>query len=145
MKLPKDFKELLNIFNDNHVEYLIVGGYAVAYYGYVRATNDIDIWISNEKSNIQRVIKSLMDFGFPKGELKPDAFEKNDRIIRMGVPPFRIELLTGVSGLNFKETFPTRKIVQIDDIDISIIDLEHLKINKKAAGRYKDLDDLENI
>ena len=133
------------IFNENKVEYLVVGGYAVAHYGYVRATNDIDIWVNNDIENVSKIIKSLVKFGFSEKDLDKDIFTKDDQIIRMGVPPFRIELLTGVSGINFNETYPDKNIITIDDISISIIDLKNLKKNKKASGRHKDLDDLENL
>jgi predicted nucleotidyltransferase len=145
MKLPKDFKELLNIFNEREVQYMVVGGYAVVYYGYVRATDDINIWINNDDKNVQKVIQGLGEFGFPADELKQVEFEKDNQIIRMGIPPFCIELLTGVSGLSFSETYSDRVTAYIDDIKIHLINLEHLKANKKASGRHKDLDDLENL
>ncbi len=145
MTLPKDFKELLSIFNAHEVRYLVVGGYAVAYYGYVRATNDLDIWIDNEDSNIEKVIRSLIEFGFPEKDLKAETFSRNDQIIRMGVPPFRIELLTSVSGIVFSSVYPHRVSANLDGISVSLIDLKNLKINKQASGRHKDLDDLENL
>ncbi|MBN2352249.1 MAG: hypothetical protein JXD23_06720 [Spirochaetales bacterium] len=145
MTLPKDFKELLSIFNANDVHYLVVGGYAVAYFGYVRATNDLDIWIDNCASNVEKVIRCLVEFGFPERDLHAEAFTQKDNIIRMGVPPFRIEILTSVSGLTFAAVYPHRVIAKISDIEILFIDVKHLKINKKASGRHKDLDDLENL
>jgi predicted nucleotidyltransferase len=145
MKLPNDFKELLRIFNAHEVRYLVVGGYAVVYYGYVRATDDLDIWVANGEADIAKVRLSLNEFGFPESDIRHIDFKKPDHIVRMGVPPFRIELLTGVSGLVFEKVYQKRETIRIDGVELSLIDLENLKINKKASGRHKDLDDLENI
>jgi predicted nucleotidyltransferase len=145
MTLPKDFRELLSIFAAHEVQYLIVGGYAVAYYGYVRATNDLDIWISTDGANAEKVVRSLIEFGFSEQDLDVETFTRNDQVIRMGMPPFRIELLTSVSGLDFSSVYSHRVAVNIEGLSVSFIDLENLKINKRTAGRHKDLDDLENL
>lgn len=143
--LPKDFKEFLQLLDLEKVEYLLVGGYAVIYYGYPRTTGDLDIWIAVKPDNASRVTAALSRFGFEKSGLSPDLFLKPDQIIRMGLPPFRIEVLTGVSGLNFDECFSQRKNTVIDGVPVSVISLADLKTNKKAAGRHKDLNDLENL
>lgn len=143
--LPPDFKEFLKLLNDNKVKYLLIGGYAVGYHGYPRATNDIDIWIAVNPENAKRVEKSLRVFGFNLPELSPELFLKENQIIRMGMPPVRIEINTGISGVKFEECYTERVIDTIDDISVGIISLEHLKINKRASGRHKDLDDLENL
>jgi predicted nucleotidyltransferase len=145
MTLPKDFRELLSIFAAHEVQYLIVGGYAVAYYGYVRATNDLEIWISTDGANAEKVVRSLIEFGFSEQDLDVETFTRNDQVIRMGMPPFRIELLTSVSGLDFSSVYSHRVAVNIEGLSVSFIDLENLKINKRTAGRHKDLDDLENL
>ncbi|HOV15818.1 MAG TPA: hypothetical protein PK771_16130 [Spirochaetota bacterium] len=143
--LPEDFKEFFNILNSNEVEYLLVGGYAVAFYGYIRATNDIDIWINIKPENVEKVIKSLICFGFLESQLDREVFKKKDQVIRMGVPPLRLELLTGISGVNFEECYKDRVLETIDGLEISILDIANLKKNKKASGRLKDLLDLENL
>jgi len=143
--LPEDFKEFFNILNSNEVEYLLVGGYAVAFYGYIRATNDIDIWINNSSENIDKIINALVSFGFLESQLDREIFRKKDQVIRMGVPPLRIELLTGISGVDFIDCYEKRGIEKIDGIEISILDIVNLKKNKKASGRLKDLLDLENL
>lgn len=143
--LPEDFKEFFNILNSNDVEYLLVGGYAVAFYGYIRSTNDIDIWINNSPENIDKIINALVSFGFLESQLDREIFRKKDQVIRMGVPPLRIELLTGISGVDFIDCYEKRGIEKIDGIEISILDIVNLKKNKKASGRLKDLLDLENL
>lgn len=108
MKLPKDFKEFLKLLNANKVEYLLIGGYAVGYYGYPRATADMDIWIAMNPANAERIVAVLKEFGFNPPDLSPNLFLKQGQIIRMGVPPVRIELATTISGVNFSECYAER-------------------------------------
>ena len=143
--LPQDFKEFLKLLNAHHVEYLLIGGYAVGYYGYPRATADMDIWVAINPANADKIVTVLKEFGFDLPDLSPDLFLKEWQIIRMGVPPVRIELSTSVSGVNFDECYARKVTDIIDDVQINLINLEHLKQNKKAAARHKDLADLENL
>jgi len=143
--LPSDFSEFLKLLNEHRVRYLLVGGYAVAYHGYVRATADLDIWVEQSTENAEAIVACLIEFGFSVEKLDPELFLVSDRVVRMGFPPFRIELLTSVSGLEFQDSYDQRIQENWSDADISIIDLESLKVNKKAAGRHQDLDDLENL
>ena len=145
VNLPPDFKEFLRLLNAHQVEYLLIGGYAVAYHGYPRATADMDIWISTDPQNTQKLVDVVKEFGFDLPELTPELFRKEEQIIRMGVPPVRIEIATGISGVDFADCYASRVIDVLDGIEVNLIDLPHLKINKKAAGRHKDLDDLENL
>ena len=143
--LPPDFKEFLRLLNARQVEYLLIGGYAVGYYGYPRATADMDIWIAINRQNAEKVVAVLREYGFDLPEISPDLFLEEDRIIRIGVPPLRLEVITSISGVRFEECYAERVPVMIKDVEASLISLRHLKINKKASGRYKDLDDLENL
>ena len=143
--LPPDFKEFLRLLNARQVEYLLIGGYAVGYYGYPRATADMDIWIAINRQNAEKVVAVLREHGFDLPELSPDLFLEEDRIIRMGVPPLRLEVITSISGVRFEECYAERVPVMVEDVEASLISLRHLKINKKASGRFKDLDDLENL
>src|SRR5918911_1574249 len=143
--LPPDFKEFLRLLNSRQVEYLLVGGYAVGFYGYPRATADMDIWIAIDRQNADKVVAVLHDYGFDLPELSPELFLEEDRMIRMGVPPLRLEVITSISGVSFEECYAEREIVMIDDVEASLISLRHLKINKEASGRHKDLNDLENL
>jgi hypothetical protein len=145
VNLPNDFKEFLKLLHDHNVEYLLIGGYAVAYHGYPRATGDLDIWLNNSPQNAEKAVAALRDFGFDLPEVSPDLLSQEDRIFRMGLPPIRIELWTSISGVQFDKCYPSRVTDFLDDIEVTIINLEHLKANKKAAGRHKDLDDLENL
>jgi len=145
IELPDDFKEFLRLLNVQEVEYLLIGGYAVGYYGYPRVTADIDIWIAINPQNAAKVVTALKDFGFDLPELSSELFLKDNQIIRMGVPPLRIEITTGISGVDFHECYVERQTAVLDDIEVKLISLRHLKINKRASGRHKDLNDLENL
>jgi hypothetical protein len=145
IQLPPDFKEFLKLLNSNQVEYLLVGGYAVGYHGYPRATADLDIWVAIHPHNREKLIQVLREFGFNLPELTPDVFARENKVIRMGLPPIRIELLTSLDGVGFDECYETRIQDRLDGIEVNLINLEYLKINKKASGRYKDLNDLEHL
>jgi hypothetical protein len=93
IQIPPDFKEFLRLLNFHQVEYLLIGGYAVGYYGFVRATGDMDIWVKIDPANANKVVKALKEFGFAVPELSPELFLKEEQIIRMGLPPLRLEIL----------------------------------------------------
>jgi hypothetical protein len=141
--LPPDFREFLQLLNSHKIRYLLVCGYAVGYYGYPRATADMDIWVATDAENVERLIAALAEFGF--AEVGPELFAKDKQVLRMGVPPLRIELLTGISGVEFEDCYPQRVVANLGEVEIDLINLEHLKTNKAASGRYKDLNDLEHL
>jgi predicted nucleotidyltransferase len=143
--LSKEFKEFAKLLNDQKVEYLLVGGYAVVLYGYVRYTGDIDFWINPTEENANRIVEVLDRFGFGSLNLTIKDFTKDDQIIQLGYPPNRIDIITSVTGLTFTECYPKRNSFSIEGVEVQTISLEDLKKNKKASGRYKDLDDLENL
>jgi len=143
--LPSDFKEFLKLLNAHQVEYLLIGGYAVGYHGYPRATVDMDIWIAMNPVNSQKIVTVLKEFGFGLPELSSELFQKEWQIIRLGVPPVRIELATTLSGVDFNECYAERVVDILDGIKVNLISLKHLKINKTASGRHQDLADLENL
>jgi predicted nucleotidyltransferase len=145
INLPQDFKEFLQLLNDHEVKYLLVGGYAVGYHGFPRATVDMDIWVAINPQNAQKIVTVLEEFGFNFPELNVDLFLKQDKIIRMGIPPMRLEILTTVSGVEFEICYQNRIIAELDGVQIDMIGLDDLKRNKLAAGRHKDLNDLENL
>ena len=129
----------------HQVEYILIGGYAVGYHGYPRATADMDLWVAIRQENAEKLVAVLKKFGFDVPELSTNLFLKENQIVRMGVPPMRIELLTTISGVRFEECYSERITDTIDGVEVSIINLKHLKLNKRASGRHKDLDDLEHL
>ncbi len=145
IELHRDFREFLRLLSSNGTRYLLVGGHAVGYYGHPRATGDMDIWIAVDEENARRVARTVREFGMPANQAKESLFMESGKVIRMGVPPVRIELLTGVSGVEFDDCFEQREIVEIDGVPINIISLAMLKRNKKASGRLRDLEDLRHL
>lgn len=143
--LNQDFKEFIQSLSDNHVRYLVIGGYAVALHGYPRYTKDIDIWIDMSPRNAARMVKALEQFGFGSLGLQAADFVIPDQIIQLGYPPNRIDLITTPPGVDFDTCYPARVQVVIDDITVSFIDRESLIRTKKASGRLQDLADLENL
>jgi len=117
----------------------------VGYHGYPRATGDMDIWIAINESNARKAAKVLLDFGIPSKAVSTELFTERDKVIRMGVPPVRIEVITGASGVDFADCYPRREVVDIDGISVNFISIEDLKKNKRASGRHKDLEDLEHL
>jgi predicted nucleotidyltransferase len=140
-----DFKDFLKLLNSCGVDYLLVGGYAVGLHGYPRATGDMDIWIALDASNSQKTAEVLLEFGIPDELITDTMFMEKDRVIRMGIPPVRIEIITGASGVDFPDCYSRREVVEIEGVPVNFISLEDLRVNKKAAGRHKDLDDLEHL
>ena len=145
LTLPPDFKEFLKLLKEHDVRYLLIGGYAVGYHGYARATEDMDIWVAIHPENAQKIFSALKDFGLNDPNLTPELFLQKPKIIRMGFPPMRLEITTSISGVEFDECYQTRIVDQIDDIEVNLIDLENLKKNKTASGRTKDMADVEKL
>lgn len=145
IELEPDFKEFLKLLNSHHVEYLLVGGYAVGYYGYPRTTNDIDIWAGVSHENAHKLCQVFLKFGFSSASVSAEKFLDPSKVYRMGVPPVCIDLLLQVSGLDFTTSFSRRKTVEIDGIELNLLSLQDLKVNKLASGRHKDLNDIENL
>ena len=135
----------MRLLSSHGVEYLLVGAYAVGYYGYPRPTGDMDIWVGMHQRNAEKMVEAIAGFGFRVPELSPALFLKVDQHVRMGVPPLRIDLLTTISGVGFEECYPQRTRAAVEGVAVDVISLEHLKKNKDASGRHKDLDDLEHL
>ena len=143
--LPDDFREFLKLLNEADVEYLLIGGYAVGYHGYPRTTADMDVWVAISADNASKLVSAFHDFGMQDSKLTPDLFLQRGKIIRMGVPPMRIEVLTEIDGVAFPDCFAAREVVILDGLNVNMISLSDLRTNKLASGRHKDLDDLEHL
>jgi hypothetical protein len=143
--LSQDFKEFLQSLNANDVRYLVIGGYAVAFHGHPRYTKDLDVWIEMTTKNASKIIEALKQFGFGSLGLTTADFVVPDQIIQLGYPPNRIDILTTAPGVDFETCYKRRITSEIDGVSIEFIDIESLKQNKKAAGRYQDLADIENL
>jgi predicted nucleotidyltransferase len=144
-KLDANFADFLKSLNARRVDYLVVGGYAVGFHGHVRATGDLDIFVRNSAQNADQLVLAFKDFGFDVPELTAAVFREPRRIVRIGVPPLRLEVMNEISGVTFDECFGKRVDETIDGIRISFIDRESLLVNKRAAGRPKDLGDIDAL
>ncbi len=145
LPLPRDFKDFLQLLNLAEVEYLLVGGYAVGVHGYPRTTGDMDIWIAANATNADKITRVLLKFGFSAETVKSEMFTKANQVVRMGVPPVAIDIITSASGVDFADCYFRRQMQTIDGIEVPVIHPNDLKVNKTASGRPKDLDDLDNL
>lgn len=146
VNLFPDFRELLGSLNSAGVEYLILGGYAVNFYGYRRATDDLDIWIATNPTNAKKVAEVLRTFGgFPASKVKPSMFQEKGKVFIFGREPVRVDILTSPAGLDFEQAYARRQLVVWDGIKVPLIAFDDLQKNKAAAGRAKDLADLEGL
>jgi Nucleotidyltransferase of unknown function (DUF6036) len=135
----------LKLLNSHRVEYLLVGGYAVCYHGYYRNTGDMDLWIAVDPQNATRMVQLIREFGFDVPELSRDLFLQKGRILRMGLEPVRIKVLTEISGCDFADCYPRRVQGVLDGIPVSIISLSDLIRNKLKSGRLKDMEDARKL
>jgi hypothetical protein len=145
MEVQPDFRELLALFNAHHVEYLIVGGYALAFHGAPRFTGDLDIFVKPDPGNAQRILAALKAFGFASVGLSTSDFARLDQVVQLGVPPVRIDLLTSLTGVSWDEAFADRTPGSYGGVPVDYIGREQFIANKRATGRKKDLADLEGL
>jgi hypothetical protein len=142
--LNRDFKEFAELLNAEGVEYLVVGGYALAAHGHPRYTGDIDFWVRPSAQNVDRLLTVLQRFGFAPLGLKAADFGP-DTVVQLGQPPRRIDLLTSIDGVEFDACWARREQVTVEGVPLAIIGLDDFAANKRASGRLKDLADLESL
>jgi len=145
MNTQSDFEELLKLFEENNVAYMIVGGYAVAFHGYPRFTKDIDIFFQCDNENIEKLKLSLCSFGFDREALPDHIFTEEGNIIKFGIEPVRIDLLNKIDGVLFENIKSKTVRGQYGEIKVTFISKEDLITNKKASGRTQDIADLEKL
>lgn len=143
--LNKDFREFVALLNSTGVEYLIVGGYALAAHGHPRYTGDLDIWVRPTEDNIERLLDALARFGFGGLGLSRNDFQKPGAMVQLGYPPARIDLLTAIDGVEFDTCQSRRVVMPVGGVDLPIIGLNEFRANKRASGRAQDLADLESL
>ncbi len=145
MEIQKDFKEFIELLNSAKAEYVIVGGYAVAFYGAPRFTGDIDIFVNIHSKNAELIVQALETFGFGSLGITREDLMVEDQVIQLGRPPGRIDILTSISGVTWNETWQNRKQDLYGDVPVNYIGKPELLKNKKATGRMKDLMDIEAL
>jgi hypothetical protein len=143
----QDFRDFLSALNNNRVEYLLVGGYAVVLYGYPRTTGDMDIWVNRTLENYQKLQLAFVEFGMPMFDMTEDRFLNHEQVdvFRFGRKPVAIDIMVKMGNLVFDDCYPLATAYLDDDLTIKVVHYNHLIAAKKAAGRYKDLNDIENL
>jgi len=145
MEVQPDFRELLALLNAHSVEYMIVGGYALAFYGAPRFTGDLDVFVRPTAQNAVRILAALSDFGFGSLNLGAEDFSTQDRVVQLGVPPVRVDLITSLSGVSWETCWASRQPGAYGDVPVAFIGRAQFIANKRAIGRTKDLADLEAL
>lgn len=144
-RLNSDLKELLALFSSNHVEYLVVGGHAVAFHGYPRFTDDLDCYVRPSTENGTRIVEALRQFGFESLGIEAKDFEATDRMIQLGRAPNRVDLLTRLYAVAFDDAWSSRVAGTIDGVPVWFIDRDSLLRNKRATSRPQDIADADFI
>ena len=145
MEVQPDFKELLELFNDLNVEYVIVGGYALAFHGAPRFTGDLDIYVRPTAQNAARITQALTHFGFGSLALQKQDFCKPDQVVQLGLPPIRIDLITSITGVTWEQADAGKIRVTYGEVPVTYLGRQQYAENKRASGRKKDLADLEAL
>lgn len=145
MELFNDFRDFIHLLNQHGVEYLVVGGYALAFHGKPRHTGDLDIWINISETNAVKMVTVLDKFGVSSLGLSKADFLKEGYVSQIGYPPLRIDILNSIDGISFPAAYPNKQMLQLDEIEISYIGLQDFITNKKASGRSQDLTDVKQL
>lgn len=145
MKLQRDLREFIGLLSSHGVEYVVVGGYAVAYHGHPRYTGDIDVLIRSTADNADRMLAVLNAFGFGSVGVDVETLTTPERIIQLGRPPNRIDVLTSISGVPFDEAQASQVLAELDGLTVPFLGRDALLKNKRASGRAKDLADVEEL
>ena len=143
--LNKDYKEMLQCLFAEDVRFLLVGAYALAAHGFPRATKDIDFFVWATPENASSLIRALTRFGAPLNEVSTADFSTEGIIFQIGNSPRRIDIITRISGIRFEQAYANKADILIEDMQIPVISLDDLIINKRASGRLQDLADLEKL
>jgi hypothetical protein len=145
MEVQQDFKDLLALFNKHEVEYVIVGAYALGFHGAPRYTGDLDVLVQPEPMNSRRIVRALHEFGFESVGLTEVDFQEDGRVVQLGFPPVRVDIMTSITGVSWDQARSGRVQGPFGDLLVHFIGREDLVANKRALGRKKDLADLEAI
>ena len=140
--MNRDFVEMLSALSAAGVDFLIVGAHALAAHGAPRATGDLDVWVRPAPDNAARVLEALREFGAPLFDLTVEDLSNPGTVFQIGLPPSRIDILSSISGVAFDDAWPNRLSVRIGELDVAVIGRADFVVNKRAAGRDKDLSDL---
>lgn len=145
MTLAQDFEEFVQLLNKHQVDYMVVGGYALAFHGKPRHTGDLDIWINSSEANAEKLVTAVREFGLASLGLTKSDFMEEGYVIQIGYPPLRIDILNTIDGVKFEDAFPNKLYVDVNGVEIKYIGLKEFIDNKTATGRIQDIADLREI
>ena len=145
MILAQDFEEFVALLNKHGVQYMVVGGYALAFHGKPRHTGDLDIWIGISKKNADKMLDVLKEFGLSAQGFTKDDFLKEGYMTQIGYPPLRIDILNSIDGVDFKDAYKNKEEVDLDGLIITYIGLQDFIKNKEASGRLQDINDIASL
>ena len=145
MEMDKDFNEFVELFITHDVQFLIIGGYALAAHGLPRATGDLDAWVWASDENALKIIAALNEFGFGDVGVTVSDFSRKDSVVQLGYPPYRIDILTSIDGVEFKDAWDRRILVRVNQSDVPFISRQDLVTNKTAVGRPQDIADVKRL
>jgi hypothetical protein len=143
--MQKDFRDLLVLLNEHEVDFMIVGGYALAFHGAPRLTGDIDIYVRPDHDNAERILRALTDFGFGSLGLVVDDFQNQNKVTQLGVPPVRVDIITSITGVTWENASSGKCPGAYGDVPVFYIGKEEFLVNKRSIGRKKDLADVEAL
>jgi predicted nucleotidyltransferase len=145
MTLDKDFEDFVALLNKHNVTYMVVGGYALAFHGKPRHTGDLDIWIDMSVENAEKMVSVMDEFGMASLGMKPSDFLVQGGIAQIGYPPLRIDILNEIDGIDFKDAWPNKLIIDVDGLPVNYIGLNDLIKNKRVSGRKQDISDVNEL
>lgn len=145
MELDKDFNEFVELFLAHDVRFLIIGGYALAAHGLPRATGDLDTWVSADSDNAVKILAALEEFGFGDVGVTIADLARDDSVIQLGYPPYRIDIITTISGVDFEAAWTRRLMIDLNGKQVGFIGREDLITNKKSVGRPQDIADVQRL
>ena len=145
MEVQQDFRNLLELFNKHKVDYIIVGAYALGFYGAPRYTGDLDVFVMPDPVNAKRIMQALHDFGFGSVGLQAADFEEEGKVVQLGYPPVRIDIITSITGVLWEQARSGRVQGSFGDLMVHYIGRDEFITNKRALGRKKDIADLEAV
>ncbi|MCA9423452.1 MAG: hypothetical protein KC994_00190 [Candidatus Omnitrophica bacterium] len=145
MEIYREWSELLGLFNEEQIDYLIVGGHALAFHGAPRFTGDLDILVRPDSENAAKVIKALAEFGFSFPNLTAEDFASPDQVVQLGVPPMRVDLITSLSGVTWDEASAGKVAGKFGNVPVDFLGRDQFIATKRATGRKKDLADIEAL
>ena len=145
MALAKDLRELLALFTAHHVEFIVVGAHAMAFHGKPRYTGDLDLFVRSSSDNAGRILRALEALGFASLEITSEDLTSPDTVVQLGVEPNRIDILTGLTGVDFDQAWSDRSEGTLDGLPVAFLGRASLIVNKRATGRKQDVADLESL